>query len=111
MKLSILQRQYANKNSTNILMPGLNRNCTYISTMSKPSTSKIEQYIIDKVRDKRIKLKISQAELARLLDLSEGFIGNVESSKYRAKYNLNHLNAIAKVLGCSPRELLPKEPI
>jgi transcriptional regulator with XRE-family HTH domain len=79
--------------------------------MAKPSTSKIEQYIIDKVRQKRIKLKISQAELARLLDFSEGFIGNVESSKYRAKYNVNHLNAIAKVLGCSPREFLPKDPL
>jgi transcriptional regulator with XRE-family HTH domain len=79
--------------------------------MGKPSTSPIEQYIIDKIREKRIKLKISQAELARLLDVSEGFIGNVESPNYRAKYNINHLNAIAKAFKCSPREFLPKEPL
>lgn len=79
--------------------------------MAKPSTSKIEQYIIDKVRERRIKLKISQAELARQLDVSEGFIGNVESPNYRAKYNINHVNAIAKILECSPREFWPKEPL
>jgi transcriptional regulator with XRE-family HTH domain len=78
--------------------------------MSKPSTSKIEQYIIDKIREKRLKLNISQAELARQLDVSEGFIGNVESPNYRAKYNINHLNAIANIFKCSPREFLPKEP-
>jgi len=79
--------------------------------MSKPSTSPIEQYIIDKVREKRVKLNISQAELAHQLDVSEGFIGNVESSNFRAKYNVNHINAIAKVLKCSPRDFWPKEPL
>ncbi len=71
----------------------------------------IEQYVIDKVREKRLKLKISQAELARILDVSEGFIGNVENPKYRAKYNLNHINMLAKVFKCSPRDFLPKEPV
>jgi predicted transcriptional regulator len=79
--------------------------------MSKPSTSQIEQYIIDKIREKRVKLNISQAELARQLDVSEGFIGNVESPNFRAKYNVNHINAIAKVFKCSPRDFWPKEPI
>jgi len=79
--------------------------------MSKPSHSKIEQFIIDKVREKRLKLGISQAELAHQLDVSEGFIGNVESPNYRAKYNVNHLNDIAKVFKCSPRDFWPKEPL
>ncbi len=79
--------------------------------MGKPSHSKIEQYIIDKVRERRLKLNISQAELAHQLDVSEGFIGNVESPNYRAKYNINHLNAIAKIFKCSPRDFWPKEPI
>jgi transcriptional regulator with XRE-family HTH domain len=79
--------------------------------MAKPVTTKIEQYIIDKIREKRIKLKISQADLARQLDVSEGFIGNVESPNYRAKYNINHINAIARLFNCSPREFWPKEPI
>ena len=40
-----------------------------------------------------------------------GYIGQVESPKYRTKYNLNHINEIAKFLGCSPRKFLPEEPI
>lgn len=77
----------------------------------KPGISKVEQYVIDKVKQKRNKLKISQADLASYLDKSEGFIGNVENPKYRAKYNITLLNDIAKLLKCSPRDFLPKEPL
>ena len=79
--------------------------------MKKPSSTDIETYAISKVKEKRIKRKISQAQLAHLLDVSEGFIGNVESPNYRAKYNLNHLNEIAKIFECSPRDFIPKDPI
>lgn len=79
--------------------------------MSNPSNKKIEQYVIDKVREKRLKQNISQAELARLLDVSEGFIGNIESPNYRAKYNIAHLNELAKVFECSPRDFLPEKPL
>ncbi len=27
------------------------------------------------------------------------------------KYNLNHINEIARFLGCSPRKFLPEEPL
>ena len=77
--------------------------------MKEKKTSKIEQYVIDKVKEKRIKLKLSQAQLAYELNVSEGFIGNIESSNYRAKYNLNHLNELARIFKCSPRDFLPKE--
>lgn len=85
--------------------------CTCTSAMRKPQTTDIEQYVIDKVKEKRLKLKISQAHLAQLLDVSEGFIGNVESPNYRAKYNLNLLNDLAKIFECSPRDFLPKKPL
>jgi transcriptional regulator with XRE-family HTH domain len=71
----------------------------------------IEQYVIEKVKEMRIVRDISQAELARLLDVSEGFIGNIENKNYRAKYNLRHLNELAKIFKCSPREFLPEKPI
>ena len=45
------------------------------------------------------------------IGVSHGYIGQVESPKYRTKYNLNHINEIAKFLGCSPRKFLPEEPI
>jgi transcriptional regulator with XRE-family HTH domain len=72
--------------------------------------SEIELYVINKVKELRIKAGLSQADLAIELDLSVGFIGHVESPKKVAKYNLNHINKLAKVLSCSPQDLLPKEP-
>ena len=53
---------------------------------------------------------ISQKELAYLLEMSIGFIGNIENPKYRAKYNLNHLNELAKIFKCSPKDFLPEKP-
>ncbi len=35
----------------------------------------------------------------------------VENPDSPKKYNLTHLNEIAKFLGCSPRKFLPEEPI
>lgn len=71
----------------------------------------IEKYVIEKVKERRLELNISQASLARILDVSEGFIGNVESPRYPDKYNLRHLNELARALQCSPRDFLPEEPL
>ncbi|MCD8044416.1 MAG: helix-turn-helix transcriptional regulator [Tannerellaceae bacterium] len=70
----------------------------------------IDEYVIDRVREKRMELGISQSELADLIDISKGFIGNVESGK-DYKYNLYHINEIAKALKCSPKDFLPSEPL
>ena len=77
--------------------------------MKKADTSLIEQYVIDQVRNKRKEKGISQRELSAMTTLSIGFIGDVESTKFRAKYNLNHLNEIAKALECSPKDFLPEK--
>jgi transcriptional regulator with XRE-family HTH domain len=79
--------------------------------MKGKNISDIEQFVIDKVKEKRIKMKLSQAQLAYELNVSEGFIGNIESPNYRAKYNLNHLNELAKLFKCSPKDFLPKETL
>ena len=71
----------------------------------------IEQFVIEKVRQLRNQKNISQAELAFPIGVSVGFIGKVESLKYNTKYNLNHLNSIAKALNISPQELLPIQAI
>ncbi len=71
----------------------------------------IEQFVIDAVRDRRKALGISQAKLANMIGKSEGFIGNVENPRYSAKYNLAHLNEIAKALDCSPRDFLPERVV
>ena len=45
------------------------------------------------------------------LNVSTGFIGQVESPNYPAHYNLRHLNELAKVLNCTLYDLLPKNPL
>ncbi|HEY5463877.1 MAG TPA: helix-turn-helix transcriptional regulator [Hanamia sp.] len=73
--------------------------------------SKIDQYVISRVKDKRVENNLSQADLAYELGMSVGFIGKVESTKYSSHYNLKHLNDLAKILKCSPQDFLPKRPI
>ena len=72
--------------------------------------TKIDTYVIDRVKEKRLEKNLSQADLAYELGMSVGFIGKVESNKYPAHYNLKHLNDLAKILKCSPQEFLPKKP-
>lgn len=70
----------------------------------------IEAYVINKVKEKREELNLSQSELAVRLDVSNGFIGQVESSKSPSKYNLNHLNQLAIIFKCSVKDFMPNEP-
>ena len=79
--------------------------------MDQSLLTPIEQYVIDKVRELRTAKGISQRELSYRTELSIGFLGDVESTKSRAKYNINHLNLLAKALECSPREFLPDYPL
>lgn len=79
--------------------------------MSKVTLDPIEQYVIDVVRRMRVERGLSQKDLAFALDLSIGFIGDIESSKERAKYNLTHINKLAKIFECSPKDFLPEEPL
>lgn len=79
--------------------------------MPSPLHTKIEQHVINAIRKRRIEKSISQKNLAYLLDVSVGFIANVENPKYRAKYNLNHINELAKILECSPKDFFPEKPL
>lgn len=74
--------------------------------------SAIEQYIIDKVREIRTAKKISQAAIAYGLGFeSTSYIGEIESSKSTDAYNIDHLNEIAKILDCSPKDFWPDKPL
>ena len=68
--------------------------------------TKIEQYVIDRVRDRRNQLCLTQDDLAIKSGYSSGFIATVEAGK---KYNLNNLLAFAKAMKCSPRVFLPED--
>lgn len=72
---------------------------------------KIEQYIIDFVRNLRIKNNLRQEDIANILEVKPSFIGNVESASHAAKYNLKHINKLADHFGMSPKDFLPEKPI
>jgi transcriptional regulator with XRE-family HTH domain len=73
--------------------------------------TEIELYVINRVREMRLKSNVSQAELALRLNITVGFIGHIESPKHRAKYNLNHINKLAKIFDCSFQEFFPNAPL
>lgn len=71
----------------------------------------IDQHIIDAIRKERKRQGVSQSMLAFGIGVSKGFIGQAESPKCNIKYSPNHINEIAKFLGCSPRDFLPEKPL
>jgi transcriptional regulator with XRE-family HTH domain len=73
--------------------------------------SKIDRYVIKKVKERRIELKYSQAVLSYELDVSASYIGQVESDQYKTRYTLERLNEIARILNCSIQDFLPKQPL
>lgn len=72
---------------------------------------KIEQYVIDFVRELRLKNNLTQEDIANILDVKPSFVGNVESPGNRAKYNLKHINKLADHFGLSPQDFLPKNSL
>lgn len=73
--------------------------------------SDIELYIIKEVRKRRSKLKMSQQYIADCINLSRSFIKSIESPKTDKAYNVDHLNELAKILGCSPKDFWPEKPL
>jgi transcriptional regulator with XRE-family HTH domain len=71
----------------------------------------IELFVIERVKEMRIKAGLSQSQLANELDLSNGFMGQIESPNHRAKYNINHLNKLAKVFNCPFGDFFPEKPL
>lgn len=79
--------------------------------MDSPRKSKFDIAVADKVREMRISKGLSQRYIANVLNVSPGFIGQVESVNSETKYSLNQLNRLAKEFDCSPRDLLPEQVI
>ena len=77
--------------------------------MAEPT--KIELYIIKVAKQKRKAVKMSQAELSHQMDKNTSWVGHVENGLHRAKYNVNHINALAEIFKCSPRDFLPDKPL
>jgi transcriptional regulator with XRE-family HTH domain len=78
--------------------------------MRKAGKSRFDQAVIDLVKGMREAKRLSQDDLALYLDVTRGYIGQVESPQERAKYNLNQLNRLAYEMKCSPRDFIPALP-
>ena len=71
----------------------------------------IDQHIIDFVIRLRMERDLSQERIADLLGVKRSFIGNIESTNNRAKYNFRHINILADYFDISPRDFLPANPL
>lgn len=79
--------------------------------MPKNLKSNFATFIINKIREKRIEKGLSQDDIAIILNVSRGFIGQIESSNFPSKYSLDQINLIAREFKCSPKDFMPDEPI
>ena len=75
------------------------------------SKTKIELYVVSKVKEKRLEIGMSQAQLSHVLEVSTGFVGMAESPKYTTKYSLEQLNKLSKIFKCSPADFLPNHAL
>jgi transcriptional regulator with XRE-family HTH domain len=73
--------------------------------------NKIDWFVINKVREIRLEKGLSQDDIALHLNLSKGYIGHIESPNFIAKYNTGHLNELAKLFKCSPKDFMPERPL
>jgi transcriptional regulator with XRE-family HTH domain len=66
--------------------------------------------VVEKVKEERIKRKISQLKLANILDFaSPNYIAKIETRKHGVTYNLQHLCKIAEAFNIEVIDLLPKK--
>lgn len=66
--------------------------------------------VVEKVKEERIKRKISQLKLANILDFSSpNYIAKIETRKHGVSYNLVHLCKIAEAFDMEVVDFLPKK--
>lgn len=75
------------------------------------SLEKIERYIISRIKEIREEKNITQEQLSLAIGKNITFISQIEAPSKKAKYNIIHLNLIAKVLECSPKDFWPENPL
>ena len=79
--------------------------------MSDICKTEVDLYVANSVKAFRLKIGMSQNKLANELDVTHSFIQAIESPAHRAKYNIVHLNKLAEIFNCSPKDFLPDKAI
>lgn len=73
--------------------------------------TKLDQYIIDQIRERRMAHDISQDEFSEKMGFkSSSFVASTESAASTKKYNVLHINKAAIILKCSFWDLVPQIP-
>lgn len=70
--------------------------------------SKFEWLIVINIKAIRGENKKTQRDIAECLNVSAGYIGQIESQNNRSMYSYDQLNELAKYFKCSPRDFIPK---
>ena len=70
----------------------------------------IDKYIIQRVKEIRKAKGIKQEQIMDRMGLSSTstFVSQVESEDYEEKYNIYHLNELAKILDCDIADFFPR---
>lgn len=74
--------------------------------------SHIDFHVIERLRELRVKSNpyIDQVELSQRIGVSEGYVGQIENPKSRAKYNMRMMARAAKALNLkSYQDIFPIE--
>lgn len=79
--------------------------------MATSKKSRFEIAVISKIAELRREKGFSQDDLALFLDVTRGFIGQVESHNSPSTYSLNQINRLAYKLECSINDIMPSTPI
>jgi transcriptional regulator with XRE-family HTH domain len=79
--------------------------------MGTVKKTKFEMAVAMQVAEVRRQRGLSQDALATMLEVSRGFIGQVESPNSPSAYSLDQINRLAYELECSVYDLLPQQPI
>jgi len=89
----------------------VNHNNTLNKVRTKAPITPIEQYVIDAVTKLRRAHRLSQRDIAKIINASASFIGNVENIYNGSKYNLKHINSLADYFQMSPKAFLPDKAL
>jgi ribosome-binding protein aMBF1 (putative translation factor) len=71
--------------------------------------SNFEKSVAFLIMNKRRDLGLTQEQLDTAMGFKGSFIGKVES--YVKSVNLDHINKLAIIFNCSPKELIPEKYI
>lgn len=73
------------------------------------SKTGIEWQIVQNAKALRNKHKKTQRDIAAILHVTPGYIGQIESANNPSMYSYEQLNQLAKYFECSPKDFMPEE--